>query len=38
MIQLYMAQMESWLLREVKPGHFVRCTAKEFERYQNEQK
>ena len=25
-------------LREVKPGHFVRCTAKEFERYQNEQK
>jgi oligopeptide transport system ATP-binding protein len=25
-------------LREVTPGHFVRCTAKEFERYQNEQK
>ncbi len=25
-------------LREITPGHFVRCTAKEFERYQNEQK
>lgn len=25
-------------LREIKPGHFVRCTAKEFERYKNEQK
>ncbi|WHZ03120.1 ATP-binding cassette domain-containing protein [Neobacillus sp. YX16] len=25
-------------LREVVPGHFVRCTAKELERYQNEQK
>jgi oligopeptide transport system ATP-binding protein len=25
-------------LREVVPGHFVRCTAKEFERYKNEQK
>ena len=25
-------------LREVAPGHFVRCTPKEFERYQNEQK
>jgi oligopeptide transport system ATP-binding protein len=25
-------------LREIVPGHFVRCTAKEFERYKNEQK
>ena len=23
-------------LREVKPGHFVRCTTKELERYKNE--